>query len=113
MAEFYNHFDSTLHLTNFSLSKIVSHLSKMEGMAPRAGIFKQSMGARDRVGIGLSLLARQATKAGGIHSLESIPGLHKRFKIRPLSVFADGGWGGGGLRTFSAKTIIVQPSFKY
>jgi hypothetical protein len=24
--------------------------------------------------------ARQATKAGGIHSLESIPGLHKRLK---------------------------------
>ncbi len=26
--------------------------------------------------------ARQATQAGGIHSLESIPGLHKRLKIR-------------------------------
>ncbi len=25
--------------------------------------------------------ARQATQAGGIHSLESIPGLHKRLKI--------------------------------
>jgi hypothetical protein len=25
---------------------------------------------------------RQATQAGGIHSLESIPGLHKRLKIR-------------------------------
>jgi hypothetical protein len=30
--------------------------------------------------------ARQATKAGGIHSLESIPGLHKRLKIRALSI---------------------------
>ncbi len=28
--------------------------------------------------------ARQATEAGGIHSLESIPGLHKRLKIRAL-----------------------------
>jgi hypothetical protein len=26
--------------------------------------------------------ARQATQAGGIHSLESILGLHKRLKIR-------------------------------
>ncbi len=28
--------------------------------------------------------ARQAIKAGGIHSLESIPGIHKRLKIRAL-----------------------------
>jgi hypothetical protein len=27
--------------------------------------------------------ARQATLAGGIRSLESIPGLHERLKIRP------------------------------
>jgi hypothetical protein len=27
-------------------------------------------------------LDRQATMAGGIHSLESIPGLHKRLKIQ-------------------------------
>ncbi len=27
---------------------------------------------------------RQATQVGGIHSLESIPGLHKRLKIRDL-----------------------------
>jgi hypothetical protein len=40
----------------------------------RAGIFKQSMGARNRVGIGLSYW-----------SLESIPGLHKRLKIRALA----------------------------
>ncbi len=37
----------------------------------RAGIFKESMGARNR---------------GGIHSLESIPGLHKHFKIRVLAI---------------------------
>jgi hypothetical protein len=50
----------------------------------RAGIFKQSMGARNRVGKGVIVPACQATKAGGIYSLESIPGLHKRLKIRAL-----------------------------
>jgi hypothetical protein len=29
--------------------------------------------------------ARQATKAGGIDSLKSIPGLHKGLKVRALS----------------------------
>jgi hypothetical protein len=52
----------------------------------RAGIFNQYMGARNRVGIGLShrhaRLHRLAP--GGIHSLESIPGLHKRLKIPAL-----------------------------
>jgi hypothetical protein len=33
----------------------------------------------------VTLPARQATYAGGTHSLESIPGLHKRLKIRALS----------------------------
>ncbi len=37
----------------------------------RAGIFKHSIGARNRVGIGLSYRPAR-------HSLESIPGLHKR-----------------------------------
>ncbi len=36
------------------------------------------------------LTVRQATFAGGIHSLESIPGLHKRLKIRALATL-DGG----------------------
>ncbi len=49
--------------------------------SPRAGIFKQSIGARNRVGIGLSYRPARLV-AGGIHSLESIPGLHKRLKIR-------------------------------
>jgi hypothetical protein len=41
----------------------------------RAGIFKESMGARNRGGIyRVIVAARQATKAGGNHSLESIPG---------------------------------------
>ncbi len=48
-----------------------------------AGIFKTSMGARKRV----IVPARQATYAGGIHSLESIPGPHTRLKIRALSTF--------------------------
>ncbi len=48
-------------------------------------IFIQSMGAGNRVGIGLSYRpAMQATYAGGIDSLESILGLHKSFKIRAL-----------------------------
>jgi hypothetical protein len=41
----------------------------------RAGIFKQSMGGRNQVGIGLSYRL-------GIQSLESIPELLKRLKIR-------------------------------
>jgi hypothetical protein len=47
-----------------------------------AGIFKQSMGARNQDKNRVIVPARQATLAGGIHSLESIPGLHKRLKIR-------------------------------
>jgi hypothetical protein len=51
----------------------------------RAGIFKQSLGARNRVGIGLS------NRAARQHRLsELIPGLHKRLKIR-----AQGGVTGG------------------
>jgi hypothetical protein len=37
------------------------------------------MGARNRVGMGVIVPVRQA---GGIPSLESIPGLHKRLKIQ-------------------------------
>ena len=48
------------------------------------GILEQSMGAKNRVGIGLSTGPRKATKAGGINSLESIPGLLKSFKIPSL-----------------------------
>jgi hypothetical protein len=43
-----------------------------------AGIFKQSMGAGNR-----EYRNRQATEAGGIDSLESIPGLLKSLKFRP------------------------------
>jgi hypothetical protein len=50
----------------------------------RAGFFKQSMGAigtEQEYGYRVIVPARQATKAGGIHSLESVPGLHKCLKI--------------------------------
>jgi hypothetical protein len=48
-----------------------------------AGISKQSMGAGNRVGIGLSY--RQPTpQAGGIDSFGYIPGLIKRLQIRAL-----------------------------
>ncbi len=59
----------------YFISTIVSQQS-------RAGIFKKSMGARNLVGIGLSVPARQATQPGGIGSLESILGLLKCLKIR-------------------------------
>ncbi len=49
-----------------------------------AGILKQSVGARNRVGIGVVVPARQATLAGGIVSLESIPGLLNSLKIPSL-----------------------------
>jgi hypothetical protein len=49
------------------------------------------MGARNRVGIGLSYWARQATQPGGIGSLESIHGLLKSLKIRALVGFQAGG----------------------
>ncbi len=46
-----------------------------------AGIFKQSMGARNRVGLSY-VPARQATQPGGVGSLEAILGLLKSLKIR-------------------------------
>ncbi len=50
-----------------------------------AGIFKQSTGARNRVGIGLSYWPGRLYKTGGIDFLDSIPGPLKRLKIRALS----------------------------
>ncbi len=40
------------------------------------------MGARNRVGYGVIVSTRQASWAGGIDSLESIPELHTSLKIR-------------------------------
>jgi hypothetical protein len=56
----------------------------------RAGIFIQSMWARNRIGIGYrtGTPGSQATKAGGIHSLELIPELHKRLKIRVQATYS-------------------------
>jgi hypothetical protein len=45
-----------------------------------AEILEESIGARNRVGIELLVPACQATKAGGIDSLDSVPGLLKNFK---------------------------------
>jgi hypothetical protein len=69
-----------------------------------AGIFKQSMGARNRVGIGLSY--RTARLHSGIGSLESILGLLKSLKIQtqPWLVRV----GGGGLHHLSAYYHHVQ-----
>jgi hypothetical protein len=47
----------------------------------RAGIFKKSMGARHRGGIGFSYRPARL-QASGIHSLASIPGPHKHLKVR-------------------------------
>jgi len=56
-------------------------------MGSSAGIFEQSMVARNRVRIGLVVLpARQAVLAGEINSLEAIPGLLKSLKI-PCQIF--------------------------
>jgi hypothetical protein len=49
-----------------------------------AGIFKQSMWARNRVGIRVFVPSRQATQPGWIGSLKSILGHLKRLKIRSL-----------------------------
>ncbi len=59
----------------------VFHFTGAHTQDSRARIFKQYMGARNRVGM-VIVPARQATWAGGIHSLESIPWLHERLKIR-------------------------------
>jgi hypothetical protein len=49
-----------------------------------AGIFKQYMGALEPSRNRVVVMARQATEAGGIDSLESILGLLKSLKIRAL-----------------------------
>jgi hypothetical protein len=50
----------------------------------RAGIFKKSMGARHRGGIGFLYRPARLHRLGGIHSLESMPGPHKHLKVRAL-----------------------------
>jgi hypothetical protein len=48
-----------------------------------AGIFKKSMGARHRGGIGFSYRPARLHRLA-VHSLESIPGPHKHLKVRAL-----------------------------
>ena len=76
-----------MHLKTFSVKGDefvqIKKILQASILFSRAGIFKQSMGARNRV----IVLARQATKTGGIDPLESIPGLHKRLKIRAQVIF--------------------------
>jgi hypothetical protein len=45
---------------------------------------KQSMGARNRFGIGLTYRPARLHRLAGIDSLESIPGAFKSVKIRAL-----------------------------
>jgi hypothetical protein len=52
----------------------------MESKVAGAGIFKQSLGARNRVGIGLSYRPAML-HSGGIDTLESILGLLKSLKF--------------------------------
>jgi hypothetical protein len=54
------------------------------GIEFSAGILEQSMGARNRVGLGLSYQPEGIHRLAGIVSLESIPGLLKHLKIPSL-----------------------------
>jgi hypothetical protein len=60
------------------------HLRLIQWPNNKAGIFKLSMGARNRVGIGLSYWPARlhSTQPGAIGSLKSILGLLKSLKIR-------------------------------
>ncbi len=60
-----------------------------------AGIFKQYMGVRNRVGIGLSY-RHARLQPGGIGSLESIFGLLISLKIRAQTTTEGNGIGGHG-----------------
>jgi hypothetical protein len=70
-------FSFNFHLQNRKHNTAVPYLlCTLKSLRYSAGIFKQSMGARNRVGP-----ARQSTQPGGIGSLESILGLFKSLKI--------------------------------
>ncbi len=58
---------------------------------------------------GIIVPARQATQAGEIHSLESIPGLHKRLKIRALLQLQ----GGEHTRTADVGRLFVLSRNKF
>jgi hypothetical protein len=71
---FFFDFLSTLFNTVSSADLIFHCAGGCWDQKPSAGIFKQTMG--------VAVLARQATQAGGIDSLESNLGLLKSLKIR-------------------------------
>ncbi len=56
-------------------------------IANGAGIFKQSMGAKNRVGIELFFRPARLHRLTESRSLESIPGLFTSLKIPPLRAF--------------------------
>jgi hypothetical protein len=83
-----NSFVSTLTITIQNnckkVSVITAEITVRVVSASRTGIFKKSMGARDRGGIVLSYRPARL-QAGGILTLESIPGPHKHLKRRALT----------------------------
>ncbi len=69
----------------FTILKVYASKFRQYAIQYVLEFFKQSTGARNRVGIGLSYRpTRQATQAGGIVSLKWILGLLKRLHIRAL-----------------------------
>ncbi len=56
--------------------------NRFQGIDSCAGSSKPSMGSQEPSRNRVIVPARQATQAGGIHSLEWIPVLHKRLKVR-------------------------------
>jgi hypothetical protein len=72
----------------------VQRRSDLYSFSRPAGIFKQSVGATNRVGM-VVVPARQATQPGGIGSLESIPGPLKSLKYR--------------LRQFCVRHFLIWP----
>jgi hypothetical protein len=74
------------YMTDMPAQKLPHSRVEMDGdtLSSGAGIFKQSVGARNRVGIVVAVPARQATQPSGIVSLELILGLLTSLKIRAL-----------------------------
>jgi hypothetical protein len=64
-------------------------LINVDEKAPCAGIFKQSMGARNQVGIVLSYRTARLQWLAELIFFESIPGLLKSLKIRALKETAE------------------------
>jgi hypothetical protein len=70
------------------------------------------MGARHRVGIGFSYRTARLYRVGGIHSLELIPGLHKRLIIRAqVSRVTPKNF--GKIVARNCKTYVSHSSYRY